>query len=94
MKPSELRPEMRPGRIEAPPLLEIREMPAIIDLCAIVRHGSTLLWKARMGEHEYCHPVHFQDTVEGVQKVYPEFDTHTIIQVRLFLDGEIILVEW
>src|SRR5215510_8123233 len=67
MKPDELRREMCPGGINAFPWLEVREIPAIIDLVAVLRYGSTFLRKARMGEHEDCHPVRFQDTVECMQ---------------------------
>src|SRR5215510_11557830 len=67
MKPNELGGEMRPGWIDAFPRLEVRAIPAIIDLVAVLRYGGTLLRKAWMGEHEHCYPVRFQDTVEGVQ---------------------------
>src|SRR5262249_4948716 len=66
-KPDEFRGEMCPGWIDAFPLLEVREIPAIGDLVAVVRHGSTSLRKAGMREHEHCHPVRFQDTVECMQ---------------------------
>src|ERR1051326_8839682 len=58
---------MCPGGVNAFLWLEVREIPAIRNLVAILRHGSTSLRKARMGEHEYCHPVRFEDTVECVQ---------------------------
>src|SRR5712691_9948840 len=73
MKPDELRGEMCPWRIDTFPLLEVREIPAIIDLVAVLRYRGTLLRKAWMGEHEYCHPVHFQEAVECM---------HGALQVR------------
>src|SRR5215471_4491297 len=67
MKPDELRREVCPGGINTFLGLEVREIPAIRDLIAVLRHGSPFLRKAGMGEHEYCHPVWFQDTMESVQ---------------------------
>src|SRR5262249_33313654 len=73
MKPDELGGEMRPGWINALPLLEVREAPAIAYLFAVVGYCGISLHKAGMGEHEHCYPVRFQDAVEG---------THGAVQVR------------
>src|SRR5262245_37905539 len=65
MKPDELCREMCPGGINASLGLEVREIPAIGDFVAVVRHSSTSLRKARMGEDEDGHPVGLQNAVES-----------------------------